>query len=390
MIESPCLPLLIRKAGKAVSRQKLQRPEVYAWRGKSGVRYWKAEWRVYLEGRKPKHRSKTWLQKDYSKAEAQKECDKLVQQETGAPSTPDGAMLVREFWDEVFWPSRKRRVAPNTVSNYEAAWSLYIRPAIGKQQLQHVNKSAVSGILDAMADLDRSGGYVEATLSLMRSMFREAQESGYILRNPAYGVTAPRCKPKQETRPLSADEVRRIFDTTTGRDRLIWRILCLTGARIGEVLALRREDLIPAGLQIDESAYRGKAAPTKTRKIRYAPIPDDLRREIEQWESPFDLLFPTLTVKMHQRSSEQMALMVKRVRKAAGIPDLTPRMARTTFATLFDGDVRDAQVILGHENLSMTLGTYRKPQAARMQAGVDALNARFSGKVVEMPKAKEA
>ena len=48
-------------------------------------------------------------------------------------------------------------------------------------------------------------------------------------------------------------------------------------------------------------------------------------------------------------------------RKAAKIPDLTFRMLRTTFATLYNGDLKDAQEILGHHSAAFTLERYRKP-----------------------------
>lgn len=369
-------------------RQKYQRPEVYAWVGKSGEKFWKAEWRVYIEGRpKPKHRAQTWPQSRYTKTKAQEACDKLVREETDGYQRPDGNLTVGEYWEKVYWPSRKRRVAPNTVSAYESYWAAHVKPAIGGQELQRITRGAVSAVLDKMADSGLGESALEMSLTIMRGMFRDAQEEGYITRNPTYNVEPPRCQPTKETRALTVDEVRRLFANTTGRDRLLWRVLLLTGARISEACALKREDLIPAGLRIDESAYHGRADQTKTRKIRYAPIPADLRREIGQWDSGHpELIFPTLTGKMQTRDGHSMRAILSRGRALAKIPDLKFRMTRTTFATLFDGDLRDAQEIMGHSDLRMTVGTYRKAQAARMQASVDEMNARFTGKVVELPQ----
>lgn len=76
--------------------------------------------------------------------------------------------------------------------------------------------------------------------------------------------------------------------------------------------------------------------------------------------------------------------MVDRARVAAAIPDLTPRMCRTTFATLFEGDIKDAQAILGHHSAAFTLQAYRKPIAARQTAAIEALDQRL--KVVPIRK----
>ena len=52
-------------------------------------------------------------------------------------------------------------------------------------------------------------------------------------------------------------------------------------------------------------------------------------------------------------------------------------MCRTTFATLFEGDIRDAQEILGHHSAAFTLQVYRKPVSARQQKAVDELDSKL-------------
>ena len=46
----------------------------------------------------------------------------------------------------------------------------------------------------------------------------------------------------------------------------------------------------------------------------------------------------------------RMTEMRDEARTAANIPDLTFRMCRTTFATLFEGDIKDAQEMVGHHS----------------------------------------
>ena len=82
--------------------------------------------------------------------------------------------------------------------------------------------------------------------------------------------------------------------------------------------------------------------------------------------------------------------MLSRARNTAGIPDLTFRQCRTTFATLYRGDPRDLQASLGHSDLKLTMNIYRKPIADRQQAAIDELEARLSGKVVPIKAARGA
>lgn len=166
----------------------------------------------------------------------------------------------------------------------------------------------------------------------------------------------------------------------------MWHLLVLTGARIGEVLALTRADLLPDGLLIDESALDGHPSTTEHKKSRTVPIPASLRSELEEWlaEHNHSLMFPTQAGKMHHRGDLYLREVVKRARSAAKIPDLTFRMCRTTFSSLFEGDTKDAQEILGHHSAAFTLQVYKKPLAERQQTAVEDVDRRL--KVVPIKK----
>src|SRR5215831_11231653 len=82
---------------------------------------------------------------------------------------------------------------------------------------------------------------------------------------------------------------------------------------------------------------------TKNRKTRVAPIPGSLQAELEERLGTHEsqLIFPLQKGRVYHRNSRQMSAVIDRAREAAKIPDLTSRMCRATFATLFDGNIRD-------------------------------------------------
>jgi integrase len=375
-----------------MSRQKYQRPEVKLWKGKAGGKFWKAQWFQYIEGRpKPKHRAATWPCADYTKAKAQEACDRLVREETGTQRA-DGSMTVADFWQKVYFPTASHRLAPNSRLSYFSSYRVYVEPAIGKMELQYVPKAIISGILDKMADAGRALPTVTAVLNVINELFEEALENNYVTINPARKVTIPRCTESKETRPLDEAEVRRIFESTSAFAYMIWRILFLTGCRIGEVLALTRDDLLPEGfLRIDESALHGKPAHTKSRKIRIAPIPDSLQAEIEEWaakgQSP--ILFPTPKGNLYRRSDPTLRAILSETRIAAGIPDLAYRMGRATYATLYRGDLKDLQAILGHSTIETTAKFYKKAISERQRASAADLDSRY-GNVVSINRKKDS
>ena len=153
----------------------------------------------------------------------------------------------------------------------------------------------------------------------------------------------PSCRPTPGVRSLTELEVRALWDKTAAG---LWHVAPAGSdrSRIGEVLALTRADLLPDGLLIDESALDGHPSTTKNKKSRTVPIPASLRSELEEWlaEHNHSLIFPTQAGKMHHRGDLHLREVVKRARSAAKIPDLTFRMCRTTFSSLFEGDIKDA------------------------------------------------
>jgi|SRR5579871_301790 len=389
MIESPDnLPRLLRAKGRSMPRQKYQRPEVYAT-GKR-EKLWKGEWREYFVGadgqEHSRQKSKTWSRAQYTKSEAQAAFDALMRElQQGGPKA-DGSMTLEAFWNEVYYPVHSQRWTPNTRAANRYSWSL-VKPLWGKP-LKEVTKASIDLHLLHLAESGKSTSTVDSALVRLHSILEEALDNDFIPKNPARKVQLPRCKPPKETRSLSEEEVRRLWDKTSGRDYLVWRILLMTGARIGEVLALNRGDLLPEGLRIDESARNGRAETTKNKKTRIAPLCESLRAELQEWlaSHPHYLVFTTPGGKMMRRSDIYMRAIQETARTAAGISDLTYRMCRTTFATLFEGDIRDAQEILGHHSAAFTLQVYRKPVAARQQGAVDAMDKRLRN-VVEIRRA---
>jgi integrase len=392
MVESPDnLPQLLKAKGRSMPRRRYQRPTVRLWVGKSGEKFWKAEWRVYIEGRpEPKHRAQTWPSSEFTKSKAQELCDAMVREETGGIARPDGSMLVRDFWAKVFWPIVERRLALYSRANYESAWRVHIEPALGRQELQHVIKHGIEEMLGKMADASKGKSSIKRVLSLTREMFTEAVENGYLAKNPARRIVLPSCRGHQETTARTEQQVRAIFEHTEGRERLMWRMLFLTGCRPGELFALTKSDLVPAGLIIDESTTWGRVGQTKNGKTRIAPLPAALRQELTEYLRGVEghLMFPSPKGKLLVLASDTVQDMLVRAREV--VPGLTFRQCRTTFATLYEGDAKDRQAILGHHSEQFTMAVYRKAIQSRQQASVEELESRLAGKVVEMPKRESA
>ena len=194
-------------------------------------------------------------------------------------------------------------------------------------------------------------------------------------------------------RSLTEQEVVRLFGSIEGQDRLFFRLLILCGARLGEVLALRREDVQGGEVRLTASALYGKRGPTKNRKTRTVPIPHSLQTEIERWlasrsdDNP--LVFPSRRGTILRREGYPLWAL-ERARKATGIQDLDYHMTRRTFATLYEGDMADVQDILGHAGPGVTMKFYKKPVLNRQRKAVEALDRRVSGRKADVVSIRRA
>ena len=370
----------------SMRRQKYQRPQVKA----TGTRekLWKLRYREYFIGQDGKEhfrfKAATWSRAGHTKAQAQKADALLLQLQQGPPKA-DGSMTLNQFWQDVYWPIRSRKWTGSTPSCVASMYRTHILPAFGLIALKDISKAAIQIHLGKLADAQLGFDTVDGVRIRLHSILAEAFDNDFIPKNPCRKVETPTCKTKGEMRSLTEDEVKLLWDGTTGRDYLFWRLLILTGARIGEIFPLERADLRPDCLMIDEAMVRGKVKGPKRNKIREAALPDSLRAELEEWLTSHDhrLLFPSPRGCVFQRSREEIDAILERGR-TVGIPDLTFRMCRTTFASLFEGDEADRSSIMGHTSTEFTLARYRKPIQERRQRSVEELDRRL--KVVPIRK----
>ena len=141
-------------------------------------------------------------------------------------------------------------LSPRTVVSTRGYLDHAILPALG-----HVQAARLTA-----ADLDRfyrrllevggpKGPYAPATVQRVHGIIRRALGQGvrwgWISHNPAIDASPPRV-PHRELRPPTPEEVVSLFATAQSRDPALAAYLLLaasTGARRGELIALRRDDI---------------------------------------------------------------------------------------------------------------------------------------------------
>jgi integrase len=168
---------------------------------------------------------------------------------------------------------------------------------------------------------------------------------------------------------LSREEIQRMEDAAdTERDKLVVRLLADTGIRLGELLALRPDDVrVEGGKNVLK--VRGKGD-----RERLVPLSPSLARRLKRFadrargEASSDRLFLTLrrgrdSGKLDAITESAVEQTIRALGEVAGIKKrVYPHLVRHSFATDYlrrGGNPILLQQILGHTSLAMITQTYQ-------------------------------
>ena len=236
-------------------------------------------------------------------------------------------------------------------------WNLEKRllPAFGHLRLDRITSSVVMTWFD---DYSRTApGNANHGLEVLRHVFNHAVASGHVASNPARNI---RPNPRRKiTRFLSRQELDRLHSvldrhasarTTTPSQRLqidIIRLLLLTGCRKGEIVRLRRDEVVADQLRLRDS----KTGP------RTVFLNAEAQAIIERrMTGGTDFLFPS--PKDGYRPIHDNLPLWYRMRSEARLDDVRLHDLRHTFASHAVMQGTPLPVIarlLGHSQTTMTL-----------------------------------
>jgi integrase/recombinase XerC len=202
-------------------------------------------------------------------------------------------------------------------------------------------------------------------ISAIRSFFAFLVGQGVLSGNPALSLTAPR-REMRLPEFLPVDEMMDLLRSMPGggereaRDSAILELLYSSGLRVGELVALRREDVHLEGGTVRVSG--------KGRKVRIVPVGEKAVRALKEYltvreargvprdSSERGVLFRNL--RGGGLTARSVARILENALRRAGVGRrLSPHGLRHTFAThlLESGaDLRAIQEMLGHASLSTT------------------------------------
>lgn len=271
------------------------------------------------------------------------------------------ALLDQYITDEM--PRRKRA---STVKLHTGQIERYIRPHLGGMAVADVSREDVRTLHRRISD---NGGPITANrmVSLLSAILSFAIELGCITENPAFRF--PRHSEQPRRRYLSLEEIARVMadiNASPAQDSAdVVRLLLFTGARVGEVLSMRWDNI-----DFERAVWSKPASATKQKRDHHAPLTEDalallrVRRKAKAGEWVFPARYsPT----GHLTS---IRVFWNQVCKRAKIADCHIHDLRHTFASLAARQGVPLQVVGGllghsdHKTTSRYLHLYDDPLRA--------------------------
>jgi integrase len=283
------------------------------------------------------------------------------------------AVTLRQAWDAWLAGAREGSVRnrsgdaykPSVLRGYEASMRLRVLPELGGARLSDVTRVSVQDLADRMLAHGLDPSTIRNTLMPLRAIFRRALARGEVALNPVAGVELPSVRGRRD-RIASPAEATALVAALPEDDRAVWATAFYAGLRLGELWALRDEDVdLDAGvIRVERSWDRreGVIEPKSRAGRRAVPIVAVLRshlaaRKLRRGDS--SMLFLGNGSRPFDRDA-----LVDRAKKAwetAGLDPIGLHEARHTFASILIAAGVNAKALstyLGHSSIQITLDRY--------------------------------
>ena len=292
-------------------------------------------------------------------------------------------------WLNIVKLSRKA----STYNKYKSIYNLHIRPVVSDCKINAIGNSHIQNIIDNCSDL--SPKTINDILCVVKMILEYTRQNGTAVNVCMKGMTVR--QERKEMRVLTVDEQKRLTSVLLSETDLkklgVYLALC-TGIRIGELCALRRENInFDTGMlsvrstmqrvQIEDSTKKTKIIITEPKSrcsVRDIPLPKFLLDLCRKYYSNFQPSFFLLTGTTHYLEPRALRYNFKKYISESGLKNVNFHALRHTFATrcVENGfEIKTLSEILGHVNVNITLNRYVHPSVDLKRANMEKMNGIF-------------
>lgn len=252
---------------------------------------------------------------------------------------------------------KKDGLSERTVKAYMGAMKNLL--CVTDKNIRHITAVDIKYYLDMYAGKGNSVRTVNNERRFLSAVFTWFRKHGVINTNPVEAVPV-----RKERKPpidyLKGVEVERLrVACKQPRERALMEFLLSTGARIGEVPQIKKQD-------VDWNTGEILIYAHKTSDYRTVFLNDVARVHLEKYldsrEDNGSALFAGVRAPYNAVHEDGLRQIIKQIGQKAGLKRrVYPHLFRKTMATtlrLKDCAIEDIQQILGHKDASTTLGFY--------------------------------
>jgi len=258
------------------------------------------------------------------------------------------------------------RYKPSTLRGYEQALRLRVLPSLGHHRLSEITRNDVQDVVDRLVAAGHDASTVRNTLLPLRAIFRRAVARGDVALNPTHGVELPAVRGRRE-RVVSPEEALRLVEALRPNDRALWATALFAGLRLGELRALRWEDVdLAKGVIRVERSWDPKVGPIDPKSRagrRRVPVAALLRDYLIEHkmgsENSTGLVFGSTEHQPFNPSTVNRRAAT--MWRALSLESITLHEARHTFASLMIAAGVNAKALssyMGHSSVTITYDRY--------------------------------
>jgi integrase len=290
--------------------------------------------------------------------------------------------------------SRVRGWGENTSRGSESLINVHLIGKLGARPVRELSNAELQRFLNGYVESGSSTSILSKLTTYLRAILGAGVDGGLISRNPAAKLKA---KSRRRACNLShtSEECAALLGAVSGRNHLAIRLLVQLGPRSEELFALRRNDVRPGELTIDEAIVDGKTKEPKTlASAGVMFLPPDLALELSHYLATIDpaptaWLFPSTKQHIPMRPANFLRRVLKPAAVRAGVAITADakgakttavnfQSLRRTSSTLFGAIAKDPrlnQAHMRHADPRVTLKHYQQAIPAEVQAAAVALEA---------------
>ena len=292
-------------------------------------------------------------------------------------STPSLNEWMQLWLDDYVAVDRKQ----STVENYESVMKNHVLPELGRIRVDKLAPSDVQRLIGKLRKKGYSARYIRGIHHVLRCSLNAAVARKMIAVNPAAGAVVPKLQ-HVDMDTISATDVTKLQEAELFESEPLFACVLLmlfTGLRRGEALALRWSDIdlehntlvvqrelvkVHGGTLFQSTKTR-----TSNRLIPFGSWMKSVLINHQESQSDFikktkgynngDLVFARENGNPYYPDS--LRKILHRILKKVGLPAVRVHDLRHTCATILmlsGVHPKVVQEILGHSNISVTLGTY--------------------------------